>query len=148
MQVQVGDNAPQFSVSDHNDTVYSLDLLKGNWVFLYFYPKDNTPGCTQEACTINDVYDDLQKLGVIVLGVSADSKESHQQFAQKYTLNFPLLVDTDKQLVQAYGATGLLFPKRVSFLIDPKGIIRKVYPSVDPQVHAQEVLLDVKNLIT
>lgn len=147
MQLQIGEKAPQFSATDHNDALYSIDILKGSWVFLYFYPKDNTPGCTQEACSINDIFGELQNLGVVILGISGDSKESHQKFAEKYKLKFPLLVDTNKKIIHAYGANGLLFPKRVSFLIDTQGIIKKVYPAVDPQVHAQEVLADIKKLI-
>lgn len=144
--------AIDFSLPDQNGKVHSLSSYKGSWVFLYFYPKDDTPGCTKEACGFRDSLNDLKKHNVFVLGVSADSVSSHQKFAKKYNLNFPLLSDEKKEIIKAYGAfgkkkfmgkefEGIL---RISFLINPKGEIVKKYDKVKPEVHAKEVLEDVK----
>lgn len=123
-------------------------------MLLYFYPKDMTPGCTTEACTFRDALNDLQQADVQVIGVSADSVKSHKKFAEKYKLNFPLLADEKKELIEGFGVwkEKLLFGKlglgisRESFLIDPEGKIVKHYTKVDPKAHPQEVLADVKAL--
>jgi len=142
-----------FSLTDQNEKVHQLSSYKGKWVLLYFYPKDDTPGCTKEACGFRDSLNDLEKHNVSVLGVSADSVSSHQKFAKKYHLNFPLLSDERKEVIKAYGAwgkkkfmgrefEGIL---RISFLINPKGEIVKKYDKVKPEAHAKEVLEDIKN---
>jgi len=147
--------AIDFSLPDQNGKVHSLSSYKGSWVLLYFYPKDDTPGCTKEACGFRDSLNDLKKHNVFVLGVSADSVSSHQKFAKKYNLNFPLLSDEKKEIIKAYGAfgkkkfigkefEGIL---RISFLINPKGEVVKKYDKVKPEVHAKEVLEDIKKFI-
>ena len=152
MKLKIGDKAPPFSLPDQNGTPHSLKDYKGKWVLLYFYPKDNTPGCTVEACTIRDTYGDFENMGTIVLGVSTDSVASHGKFADKYDLPFPLLADEQKELVKAYGVWGkkkflgreYMGTNRMSFLIDPAGKIAKVYESVKPPKHAKEVLEDLE----
>lgn len=128
--------------------------MKGSWLLLYFYPKDDTPGCTKEACMIRDGFPSFEKLGVAVYGVSVDSVQSHKKFAEKYHLPFPLLSDEKKRAVAAYGVWGekmfmgrkYFGTNRVSFLIAPDGTIAKVYPKVDPTTHADEVLRDLAEL--
>lgn len=139
--------APSFSLQAQDQKTYTLDQFRGQYVLLYFYPKDDTPGCTKEACAIRDQFSEFQKLGVTVLGVSADSPESHKDFAEKYHLPFLLLADETKETIKAYGADGLLFTKRVSYLIDPQGTIANVYPDVDPASHAGQILADVKRAV-
>ncbi len=145
-QLQPGTPAPEFSLQDHTGTMRKLSEFKGSYVVLYFYPKDDTPGCTKEACMIRDVYNDFETNGVIVLGVSKDSPESHVKFKEKYQLPFILLSDMDKSVIDTYGADGILFNKRITYVIDPNGIIAKIYPNVDPAGHAMELLNDIKNL--
>lgn len=152
MKLKIGDKAPAFSLPDQDGTTHSLKDYKGKWVLLYFYPKDNTPGCTVEACTIRDTYGDFENMGTVVLGVSTDSVASHGKFAEKYDLPFPLLADEQKELVKAYGVWGkkkflgreYMGTNRMSFLIDPTGKIAKVYESVKPPKHAKEVLEDLE----
>ncbi len=151
MSLTPGTPAPSFSLPDQEGNTHSLDQSRGQWLLLYFYPKDDTPGCTTEACGFRDLYAELQKRGVIVLGMSADSAESHEKFAEKFSLRFPLLSDPDKKTIQAYGAWGeksMMGKKymgilRTSYLIDPDGKIAKVYEKVKPEEHPQEVLKDV-----
>ncbi len=131
-----------FSLVDQDNVVHKLSDYSSGSVLLYFYPKDDTPGCTKEACMITEVYDDFKKVGIKVLGVSADSPESHKKFKQKYNLPFTLLSDIDKKVIKDYGAFSILFTKRISYLID-KGIIIKVYPKVDPATHAMEILKEI-----
>ena len=131
-----------------------LQELQGRPVVLYFYPKDDTPGCTKEACSFRDANREMQKRGVVVLGVSADSMESHKKFAQKYGLSYPLLADTDTTVSQLYGVwkeKSFLGKKymgvsRQTFLIDRNGIVRKVWSSVKPDNHANEVLEEIEAL--
>lgn len=131
-----------------------LQELKGHPVVLYFYPKDDTPGCTAEACSFRDANREMQKRGVVVLGVSADSIESHQKFADKYGLPYPLLADTDTTVSQLYGVwkekeySGKKFMgiNRETFLIDKDGVVRKVWPKVKPEDHANEILETVEAL--
>ncbi|MFA6514830.1 MAG: peroxiredoxin [Candidatus Paceibacterota bacterium] len=130
-----------FNLVDQNGVAHKLSDYSGR-VLLYFYPKDDTPGCTKEACMITEVYDDFKKAGITVLGVSSDSPESHKKFAEKYNLPFTLLSDPSKIAIKAYGASSMLFTKRISYLID-KGIIIKVYPKVDPASHAREILKEI-----
>lgn len=141
--LQTNTPAPAFSLLAQDGQRYSLEQFKGKWVLLYFYPKDDTPGCTKEACMIRDQFGEFEKLGIVVLGVSADTVERHKEFADKYHLPFLLLADTEKETINAYKADGLLFTKRISYLINPDGMITNVYPDVDPASHAGEILRDV-----
>jgi len=151
--LKIGLKAPDFKLKDQENNIHSLSNYKGNWVVLYFYPKDNTPGCTKEACSFRDNLEELKKEGVIVLGVSADSVNSHQKFAEKYKLNFPILSDENKEIIKKYKAwgkkkfmgktyEGIL---RITYLINRQGKIFKVYPKVSPENHALEILKDIKN---
>jgi len=144
MELKVGQKAPDFSLSDQNGAKHSLIDYKGKWILLYFYPKDNTPGCTQEACAIRDSYPDFEKLGITVFGVSTDSVASHEKFASKFGLPFILLSDNEKEVIGKYDIWRF---KRISFLIDPEGNIAKIYPKVKPAEHAQEVLHDLNELM-
>lgn len=139
--------APTFSLPDQNNTLHNLSQYQGHWLVLYFYPKDDTPGCTKEACSFRDGLGNLQALGATVLGVSADDVDSHGKFAKKYELNFPLLADANAELAKSYGAygeknmygkifTGIL---RYTFLINPDGEIVKTWKKVQTETHAQEV---------
>lgn len=136
--------APDFQAFDQNNKLHKLADYKGQWLLLYFYPRDNTPGCTVEACTIRDNYADFKKLKAVVLGVSTNSISSHEKFANKFSLPFPLLADTEKKIVKDYEASGLF--KRVSYLINPDGKIAKAYEKVKPREHAAEVLKDLEIL--
>ncbi len=153
-QLHIGDAAPLFSLPDQNGTVHALKDLRGSWILLYFYPKDDTPGCTTEACGIRDAWSDFSKYKAKVFGISTDPVKSHAKFAEKFHLPFPLLADSEKTMVQDYGVWGkkkfmgreYLGTMRTSFLIDPKGKIAKIYESVKPALHAEEVLKDLKSL--
>jgi thioredoxin-dependent peroxiredoxin len=140
----IGSKAPGFSAPDQDGKIHKLSDYKGRWLLLYFYPKDNTPGCTTEACTIRDSYADFQKIGAAVLGVSKDSVKSHTGFAGKYNLPFPILSDGEKTIIKAYGADGLF--ARISYLIDPNGIVAKAYEKVKPAEHAAEAINDLREL--
>lgn len=150
--LDVGMTAPDFSLPDQDKKIVSLSDYKGKWLLLYFYPKDNTPGCTAEACGIRDVWQDFLDAGIMVAGVSADSPKKHQTFIADHTLPFTLLSDKDRTVIQKYAAIGekTMFGKiylgilRISYLIDPKGKIRKVYEKVNPESHAQQILNDFK----
>lgn len=149
-----GNTAPDFRLPDQDGAVHSLKDERGRWVLLYFYPKDMTPGCTKEACAVRDTFPSFEKLNAVVWGVSADSVESHKKFAESYNLCFPLLADTEKKAIEAYGVwqeKNMMGRKymgivRSSFLIDPEGNIAKVYEKVKPEIHAEEVLSDLKTL--
>ena len=134
--------APDFHLPDQNGAIHSLSGYLGQWVLLYFYPKDDTPGCTKEACSFRDNLPNFEKIKVKVLGVSADSPESHSKFVNKYGLNFTLLADPNRAVIKSYEAGGLA-TKRISYLIDPKGMIYKAYPKVSPAEHADQVLKDL-----
>jgi peroxiredoxin Q/BCP len=150
----VGQEAPDFTLADQNGAQHSLSSYIGKWVLLYFYPKDDTPGCTIEACTIRDQFKDFEKIDAVVLGVSTDSVRSHKKFEEKYELPFTLLADEHKEVVGRYGVFGekkfmgrtYMGTKRTSFLIDPAGKIAKVYENVKPELHAKEVLADLQGL--
>jgi peroxiredoxin Q/BCP len=146
----VGEAAPAFALSDQNGNPHKLSDYSGKWVVLYFYPKDDTPGCTKEACSFRDDLAKLEKLGAQVIGVSVDDTESHARFANKYHLPFPLLADKNGKVADSYGALTNLFlvkiAKRYTFLIDPKGNIAKTYLSVDTSRHSQEIIDDLKQL--
>ena len=145
-----GDIAPAFRLTDQNGEIKKLSDFSGQWVVLYFYPKDDTPGCTKEACAFRDDLASLEKLGAKVVGISVDDSDSHAKFAAKYHLPFPLLADEDGKVAESYGALANLFvvkiAKRYTFLIDPKGKISRVYLSVDTSRHSQEIVDDLKNL--
>jgi peroxiredoxin Q/BCP len=148
LTLKVGDPAPDFTVPDQTGQAVTLAAFRGRAVVLYFYPRDNTPGCTVEACAFRDEHAVLEKHNAVVLGVSTDSVESHGKFAQKYTLPFPLLADTDRRIVTAYGVWGekrfmgrsYQSTHRVTFLIDRAGRIAAIWPKVKPATHAREVL--------
>lgn len=154
MALNIGDQAPTFMLPDQYGTSHCLPDYRGQWVLLYFYPKDDTPGCTKEACTIRDAFPAFGGLRAKVFGISADSVSSHKRFADKYKLPFPLLSDEDKLVLQAYGVWGkkkflgreYMGINRMSFLIDPTGKIAKIYENVKPAVHAKEVLADLEAL--
>ena len=143
-----GSAAPQFSTKDANGDTLSLKDLRGEKVVLYFYPKDDTPGCTKEACSFRDAFSKFKKRGIRVLGVSPDSETSHKKFAAKYKLPFTLLADTDHSIADSYGAYGekkfmgrtYMGVLRTTFLIDEKGKIKKIFSKVKPDEHADEVL--------
>lgn len=146
--LKVGDRAPNIEAKTYGGQKIRLsDFLGKKIVVLYFYPKDNTPGCTKEACSMKDKMEDFKKLGIEVLGVSVDSVRSHENFRDRFNLNFPLLSDTDRKIVRAYGVgseSGTA--KRVTFLIDRSGVIRYIWHKVDTSHHADEVLEKVKEL--
>lgn len=150
----IGTRAPDFTLPDQEGKEHSLSDYKGKWVLLYFYPKDDTPGCTIEACTIRDQFKDFTKIGAVVLGVSTDSVASHKKFVSAYGLPFTLLADVHKEVVGQYGVFGekkfmgktYMGTRRTSFLIDPEGKIAKAYEKVKPEVHATEVITDLKML--
>src|SRR6059036_333253 len=148
LKLKEGDAAPAFAAAMNGGGRISLADLKGKHVILYFYPKDDTPGCTKEACAFRDHFGALQRKGAVVLGVSVDSAKSHDKFAKKFKLPFTLVSDEDKKIVQAYGVWGeksfmcrkYLGTHRVTFLIAPDGRIKKIWPQVKPEEHAEEVL--------
>jgi peroxiredoxin Q/BCP len=148
--------AVNFRLPDQNGKEHELTDYKGKWIVLYFYPKDDTPGCTKEACNFRDSFHELERLGVQILGVSKDSVPSHKKFAEKYHLNFPILSDESKKIIHAYDAWGVkkFLGKpfegtlRKTYLINPKGEIEKIYENVNPLRHAGEVLNDLKSLLT
>lgn len=143
MKLEIGKPAPDFRADDQNKKSHSLKEYLDHWLVLYFYPKDFTSGCTVEAEQFRDAFNDLKDRAVIV-GVSADTAGSHKLFCDKYKLQFTLLSDPEKKIIQDYGADGIIFARRVSFLIDPKGIIRKIYNKVNPEIHASEILIDLR----
>lgn len=149
--LKVGDPAPGFSLLDQNSKQHSLEDYRGQWLVLYFYPKDDTPGCTTEACEFRDDYYELKEMGVTVLGVSLDDVKSHQEFADKYHLPFPLLSDADATVAIAYGSLTKLgpikFAKRHTFIIDPNGLVAKTYREVKPKEHSDQIISDLKTLI-
>jgi len=148
MKLQEGDTAPYFTVNDQNGNPVSLHDFKGKKVALYFYPKDDTPGCTAEACSLRDNFPDIQAKGVVVLGVSTDDEKSHKKFETKYSLPFTLLADVDKAIVEAYGVWGEktfmgkthLGTHRVTFLINENGTIDHIIQKVDTKNHAGQII--------
>lgn len=146
--IQEGERAPDFALKDADGKMWTLADFRGKKIVLYFYPKDNTPGCTTEACSFRDRYEEFKKRGVEVVGVSADSEKSHKSFAEKQNLPFLLLSDPEKKTIEAYGALGerklygrtFLGILRSTFIIDGEGIVRKIFPKVTPAGHAEEIL--------
>jgi len=144
--------APDFKLKDQDGNIKTLTDFNGKWLVLYFYPKDDTPGCTVEACSLRDANDELIELGARVVGISKDDQNSHLKFKAKHKLNFTLLSDPEAQAIYAYGAWGKkMFGRegilRKTFIIDPQGNIVKTYGRVTPLEHGQQVLNDLKNLI-
>lgn len=152
--LKIGRKAPLFTLLDQDNTEHKLKQYVGKWILLYFYPKDDTPGCTKEACTIADIYKDFKRMGVTVLGVSKDTVKSHKKFAEKYELPFTLLSDPTMEMMATYGAfvEKQMYGKtvrgtnRITYLINPAGKIAKVYPEVDPANHALELLKELKQI--
>lgn len=155
MPLQPQDTAPDFSLLDQNGKKHTLSDYAGKYILLYFYPKDDTPGCTKEACNFRDRLNELKEHGVQVLGVSKDSVESHKKFAEKFQLNFPILSDLEKTMLQNYGVwvEKSMFGKkymgisRDSYLIDPQGKVLKHYHKVKPATHVDDVIKDMKELV-
>lgn len=148
LKLREGDPAPPFSAVTQNGDTVSLEQFRGKNVILYFYPKDDTPGCTKEACAFRDQFSAFRNQGAVVLGVSVDSADKHSRFATKYRLPFPLLADPDRRIVEAYGVWGekkfmgrkYMGTYRVTFLIGENGKIKKIWPAVKPEEHAKQVL--------
>lgn len=143
-----GAPAPAFSLADQTGKTRTLAEFRGKWVVLYFYPKDDTPGCTEQACNFRDDIFALGQLGAQVVGVSLDDSASHAQFAKKYSLPFPLLADPAGAVTASYGALpqGSRYARRYTFLIDPAGKVAKLYTSVETSRHSAEVIEDLKRL--
>ncbi len=154
--LEVGEQAPAFDLADQDGQSHTLDGYRGRWLVVYFYPKDDTPGCTKEACGFRDGASELAALGAAVVGVSADDAGAHQKFAKKYDLNFPLLVDPDKAMLEAYGAWGekqmygksYMGVSRITYVIDPDGEVAKAWPKVKAEGHADEVRAALTELQT
>jgi peroxiredoxin Q/BCP len=149
-ELDVGMLAPQFELLDQAETMHKLNDYLGKWAVLYFYPKDDTPGCTKESCAFRDDIVTLQNLDVQVLGVSVDTTKSHAEFANKYSLQFPLLADIGGKVAGSYGSLTKLGPlklaKRHTFVIDSEGKLAKIYRSVKPATHSDEVIAEIKKL--
>ena len=148
--------APDFTLLDQDGKACSLTDYRGKWVVLYFYPKDDTPGCTKEACNFRDTFHELEKMGAVILGISKDSVTSHKKFATKYDLSFPLLSDPDHMVIEKYSAWGekkfmgrlFLGILRMTYVIDPSRHIAKTYEKVNPTIHAGEIVDFLKNKTT
>jgi len=154
MQLSAGVEAPDFNLADHNETMHKLSDCRGKPVVLYFYPKDDTPGCTKEACGFRDDYDVYEQSGVVILGISPDSPKKHAKFKEKYNLPFTLLADEDHQVCDLYGTWGLKKSRgreyegvlRTTFLIDAQGRIVKIFKNVKPEGHSAEILDALKTV--
>jgi thioredoxin-dependent peroxiredoxin len=152
LTLKEGDLAPDFTAPASGGASVSLSDFKGKHVVLYFYPRDDTPGCTKEACGFRDIYAEITQAGAVILGVSVDPVKAHEKFITKFKLPFTLIADEDKSIVQKYGVWGqksfmgrkYMGVFRVTFLIDPKGRIQKIWPNVKPEQHAGEVLEAIK----
>ena len=150
--LKVGNKAPKFELPDQDGKLHKLSDYLGKKVLIYFYPKDDTPGCTTEACNFRDNFADMSKMGLVVLGVSKDGVKSHKKFSEKFNLNFPILSDESTEMINAYGAWRLkkfmgreyMGTERMSVLVDEDGKVAKIYESVKPADHTQEVIEDVK----
>lgn len=147
-----GEPAPDFTAPASGGATISLSQFKGKHVVLYFYPRDDTPGCTKEACGFRDAYEQFHNAGAVVLGVSIDPVKAHEKFITKFNLPFTLVADEDKTIVQKYGVWGqksfmgrkYMGTHRVTFLIAPDGTIKKIWPNVKPEQHASEVLAAIR----
>lgn len=153
--LKVGDSAPLFELADQNGDLHKLEDYKGQWVVLYLYPKDMTPGCTTEACSFRDNYSAFEKMNVKVFGLSFDSVKRHAKFVEKESLPFTLLSDEEHKVIDAYGAWQLkkfmgreyMGTMRWTFIIDPEGKIAKIYDKVKVKVHVDEILEDIEHII-
>jgi peroxiredoxin Q/BCP len=149
MKLSIGDKAPDFQSKDQNGNPISLSNFKGKKVVLYFYPKDNTPGCTAESCNLRDNYSQFQKSGFEILGVSSDNEKSHQKFIEKFELPFPLIADTDKTVHEAYGTwveksmygRKYMGTARTTFVIDGNGILTDIIEKVNTKDHTSQLLM-------
>lgn len=146
MKLKINDPAPGFILPDQKGNIINISQYLGRWLLLYFYPRDNTPGCTKEACSFRDNFIRLKEM-LNVVGISADSIESHRRFSDKFKLPFTILSDKKKNTIKAYGADGIIFAKRTSFLINPEGQIVKIYEKVDPSIHTEDILKDAQKFI-
>ena len=142
--------APDFVLQDQSGTEHHLADYRGKWVVLYFYPKDNTPGCTAEACHFRDDIMQLRELDAQLFGISLDGRKSHEEFAEKYTLPFPILSDGDGAVAKSFGSLfslgPLKFARRHTFIVDPEGNLAKIYRSVKPKTHSDEIIRDLTQL--
>jgi thioredoxin-dependent peroxiredoxin len=151
MTLEIGDLAPDFSLTDGDGNLVHLSALRGNTVILYFYPRDNTPGCTKEACGFRDRYPEFTEKNVLVFGISTDDAKSHQKFTDKFQLPFPLLSDPDAQIATLYQSYGLkkfmgkeyMGIMRHTFVVDRTGKIAQIYLKVKPETHASQVLAEL-----
>lgn len=147
----VGKKAPYFDLPDQSGVFHNLNDYKGKWLVLYFYPKDDTPGCTTEAQNFTKDYDSFKQLGAEIVGASLDDIESHKEFADKYSIPFTLLADKDEVMASAYGVIKKVplmhYAKRQTFIITPTGFVAKFYEDVKASTHSQEVLNDLKDII-
>lgn len=146
IELKVGDAAPDFSLLDQNGKEHKLSDYFGEKIVVYFYPKNDTPGCTKEACSIRDNFALFEESNIVVFGISYDSPKSHKKFAEKYNLPFILLSDIDKSVAKSYNSYGWFLAKRNSFLIDKSGKIFKIYKSVNVTEHTENILNDFSNL--
>lgn len=154
MKLKIGNPAPTFELQDQTGRTHKLPDYKGEWVVLYFYPKDDTPGCTKEACSFRDNLPKFKAVNAVILGVSVDSVAKHEKFVEKYDLNFPLLSDENKKVVQDYDVwqeKNMMGKKymgivRTTFIIDPKGKIAEIFEKVKADKHGEEVVRELKNL--
>ena len=146
-QLKVNTIAPDFTLSDAHGIEHTLSDYKGQFVILYFYPKDNTPGCTKEACSFRDSFSEIRALNATILGVSWDSSKNHVSFTEKYSLPFTLLSDTKGEVSKVYDAAGWFMPKRYTYIIDPNGKIVNVYTKFDISAHSTEIISFIKSLL-
>jgi len=148
--IQLGQSAPDFTLVDQHNKQHTLSDYQGQWVVVYFYPKDDTPGCTTEACSFRDAINHIIAKRAVVFGISLDDVESHQKFSKKNNLPFSILSDADGKVAKQYDSLGdywvIKFAKRNSFIVNPAGDIVKIYKGVDPQTHVQKVLKDLSTL--
>jgi peroxiredoxin Q/BCP len=145
--IPAGEKAPEFALKNQNGQIVRLSEQRGKFVLIYFYPKDDTPGCTKEACNFRDEYSEIKKLNAVVFGISKQDEKSHQKFIAKHKLPFDLLVDSDGEVAKAYGVGTMPvigFHKRQSVLIGPDGKVLHFYGDVDPAKHVSEVIADIK----
>lgn len=144
--LEKGTTAPDFESVDQNGEKIRLSDFDGSVRVVYFYPRDNTPGCTKEACNFRDNYDMYEKKGIKVFGISVDSQKAHKNFSDKYELNFPLVVDNSKEISEKYGVLGASSAKRITYIIGKDGKIAHVYAKVSPKEHATEVMQKIEEL--
>src|SRR3989344_5526375 len=150
-----GEHAPDFTLPDQHRALHTLAEYRGGWLILYFYPKDDTPGCVKEACSFRDNFAELKKKGIVVVGISTDNEKSHKKFEKKYNLPFTLLIDDKKELVKKYGVWGkktfmgrsYMGTRRTTFLINPRGKISNIYENVKPDDHALQIIEDLEKIL-